>query len=768
MLTLLSSGKIDAEGSKIKDEVDAVSEQFINYEQVSEFSTQINGMLQTVLKMGYIFNLEHLNDLYDQLSSEQSNISKRAQELNLYDDMKDGLEEITQEVEGVYSYKSKEIKRTNDLDTMSADILTYQKEEKDIESEIDSALYTEPSENPEESFQGLNSAKLDAFFQVYETIKEEGNVLTDLTEEQEKEIQTALKEEAGVDDFGLLELELLWNEKILGTNVPFTELKQLKLMTREVLIKPENADQQVEEIKTFKNEMLSRVLAEGKRGFIVSKYGFDLFDPVVTVLITLSLDRYVEKIEELKELLNRSTEISAKLIDIQENMESVQTDIEEAKAGSLNIINEDINRTLNKLLQRLDEIGVQQNKAFNSGLETVKKRSDESVDSIYSSNVIILIIVLASIVIAIFVAIIIHLNIRKSMKLLLSRTERLKTLDLTIEFEDLKKRKDEIGLAEQAMQEIVLSMKATLTKVKTAMDDVKGASQELDHITEETTGVSNELKDISDSTDRNIQDTSAAIEEVTSGIQEIAASAKNVSDISKALYEKTNDTSSSAKTGKTELTKMASIVNDAENQASETSKYVDELQIQAKNVGEIVLTISGISEQTNLLALNAAIEAARAGEAGKGFAVVADEIRKLAEESQKATENISKMLKEIGNRVQSVNVASDKTVDIVSDMNERAQSALVQFEAISENLSEVLDSVENLSTTSEEQSAAADEIAGAMDQSAQSMVQASEQVESLVSEVAKQTNSVENLKQSTEKLSILADQLNQEINRFKV
>jgi methyl-accepting chemotaxis protein len=107
-------------------------------------------------------------------------------------------------------------------------------------------------------------------------------------------------------------------------------------------------------------------------------------------------------------------------------------------------------------------------------------------------------------------------------------------------------------------------------------------------------------------------------------------------------------------------------------QIQATEQCMSELESDTQSIGQIVEAINGISEQTNLLALNAAIEAARAGEHGRGFAVVSSEVRDLAQRSQEATENISKLLDKI----------TEKTRFSVENMAKSKHASDITFEAV--------------------------------------------------------------------------------------
>ncbi|MGC8554403.1 MAG: methyl-accepting chemotaxis protein [Candidatus Acidulodesulfobacterium sp.] len=195
----------------------------------------------------------------------------------------------------------------------------------------------------------------------------------------------------------------------------------------------------------------------------------------------------------------------------------------------------------------------------------------------------------------------------------------------------------------------------------------------------------------------------AASEEMSQTIKEIAKNTQNVSSIAK-------EASDSAKSGFDIVEKSISGIKNVAVLTQQLGGLINGLEQSSFEIGEIISVINDIADQTNLLALNAAIEAARAGESGRGFAVVADEVRKLAERTVKATKEIVAKVQTMQQSTQNTKTSMDKTLTEVNLSVDYASQAGESLDSIEKNIVVLTDQISSIAAASEEQTAATNEI----------------------------------------------------------
>lgn len=379
----------------------------------------------------------------------------------------------------------------------------------------------------------------------------------------------------------------------------------------------------------------------------------------------------------------------------------------------------------------------------------------------------VMIIVIAIIIgIVVLVSFIVGNTISKPIKTLAQGVEQFGGGDLTTQFQ--AKGKDEIAHMASALNSMAASLRESMRSVKNSAETVDNFSTELEQIAQQGTEIANKLSTRAEEINKNIQNASASIEQVSSGVEEVAASAQNVSKSTQQLSERAEKVTSAAKEGEKAIEKIVEIVTRAKQRADLTTQTVGGLTEDAKNIATIVETINSIAEQTNLLALNAAIEAARAGEAGRGFAVVADEIRKLAEQSKSATENIANILRKIQQSAKDADEQTNQTAEVVEEASEQASVVGKRLKDILSEVESMGSMVESTAASAQEQSAATQEMASAMDNATKAVTSIVQQVEQMLQLVKEQAEGSQKVSKASEQLMEMSKRLTEALARFKI
>lgn len=260
-------------------------------------------------------------------------------------------------------------------------------------------------------------------------------------------------------------------------------------------------------------------------------------------------------------------------------------------------------------------------------------------------------------------------------------------------------RQDEIGQLGSAMDEMS-------TQIGGMIGQVTGAAHEV-------AGAATEIAATADQMASGLQSQEMQTTEVSAAIEQVSCSVVGIS-------EKSGEANAAALNSGEEATTGGEVVNDAITEIQGIAEKINTavkavmlLGEKSEKIGEIISVINDIADQTNLLALNAAIEAARAGEHGRGFAVVADEVRKLAERTQKATEEVGSSIREIQEDTKLVIGSIEEGAGGVASGVEKAQAAGVSLDQIGNASQTLLTMINEITHAVDEQKVAVQQIAEA-------------------------------------------------------
>ncbi|WP_082772218.1 methyl-accepting chemotaxis protein [Actinoplanes sp. TFC3] len=336
----------------------------------------------------------------------------------------------------------------------------------------------------------------------------------------------------------------------------------------------------------------------------------------------------------------------------------------------------------------------------------------------------VIIVLIAGLLLATALGLVIARGIVSRVKAVSTGIDRIAEGDLTQQLNMTSK--DEVGRMAGQLDRATSTLRGTISRITGSSTTLAGSAQEMTRVSdriandaEQTSSRAGLVSAAASTVSSNVDTVAAASEQMTASIREIATSAADAAGVARGAVEV----------------------------AQSANNTVAKLGVSSAEVGNIVKVITSIAEQTNLLALNATIEAARAGEAGKGFAVVASEVKDLAQETAKATEEIS-------SRIQAIQTDTTAAVDAIGQIAE----VIERINAYSDTIASAV----------EEQTATTSEIGRSVSEAAGGSTEIARTITDVADAALSTNDGVNESRRTASELSRLAEELQSLVSQFKV
>ena len=308
----------------------------------------------------------------------------------------------------------------------------------------------------------------------------------------------------------------------------------------------------------------------------------------------------------------------------------------------------------------------------------IQEKASYAETSLKATNYVIIVILLITVIVIAAAVVITYSSIIKPLRMFVATAKDLTSGDKDLTIRLQTKSHDEISDLAKYFNTFIANVQEIVNEVKNSTNEVASGNSQLAATIEELSATFNSQTE--------------QVNSIVVDMNNITSQSEDATNELNSALQIINTTTDSTINGQKSLTEIKQTMLDINTKTTHLSDTINNLLESSTQIGEILTVINDIADQTNLLALNAAIEAARAGEAGRGFAVVADEVRKLAERTTKATNEIEKIISALQNE-------SEQAAQEMSSANLSVTNGVEVIEATTSSFSGVVSGVNNVANS---------------------------------------------------------------------